>query len=404
MTSFSAVVWDADEFCYTGGANGAVYKWGQDRICDKVVQAHKKGNFVSALALVDGKLYSGAKDKKVCTIDPANMTVLTSVDTESMPRAIDVQGGKMVVGMRNGTIQLDGTPVMHSHSDGEVWGLEFLPGQGPITSADDNKVLYWDMHKRKCVNVVKVSDRKVNAKRGGASTMANNYDSQQSRSVVQKGDHLVVATNDGAISIRSASAPEVETQLITDSAEWIECMSFSPDGSKLAVGSHDDKVRVYDATAGFSLIGTCTGHSSYIQSLDWSQDGTYIRTNSGDYELLFWMVPSCDQDKDGMSNTKGTAWATNTVKIAWHVRGIFPKGVDGTHVNGVESSPDGALLATGDDYGLVCLWNNPARPGAKPRCYRGHSEHVVRVKFCDQGAYLFSIGGYDQTVMQFKKA
>jgi WD40 repeat protein len=307
MTSFSSIVWDSDEFAYTGGANGGVYKWGTDRQCDSVVQAHKKGYYVSALALVGGKLYSGGKDKKVVTIDPSSMNVLTSVDTESMPRAIDVMGDSMVVGMRNGTIQVDGRAVMHSHSDGEVWGLDYIEGQGPVTSADDNKVMFWDENKRACTKTVRVSDRKVNAKRGGASTMADNYDSQQSRAVAVHGDKLAIATNDGALVIRSASSADMSDadKIITDSAEWIECMAFNPDGTRLAVGSHDDKVRVYD-TSDLSLVGTCKGHSSYICALDWSADGTYIRTNSGDYELLFWTAADCEQDKNGTSNTTST--------------------------------------------------------------------------------------------------
>ena len=60
-------------------------------------------------------------------------------------------------------------------------------------------------------------------------------------------------------------------------------------------------------------------------------------------------------------------------------------------------------MATGDDYGLVNLFRDPVIKG-KPRCYRGHSEHVVRVKFsCGDDARLYSIGGYDQTLMQWKK-
>ena len=90
MTSFSTVVWDKEEFAYTGGANGCVYKWGHDRICERVAQAHKAGCFVSALALVDGKLYSGAKDRMVVTMDPKNLSILASFEAESMPRAIDV--------------------------------------------------------------------------------------------------------------------------------------------------------------------------------------------------------------------------------------------------------------------------------------------------------------------------
>lgn len=33
-----------------------------------------------------------------------------------------------------------------------------------------------------------------------------------------------------------------------------------------------------------------------------------------------------------------------------------------------------------------------------------HSQHVVRVKFTEDGNYLFSIGGNDQSVLQWKLA
>jgi len=60
-------------------------------------------------------------------------------------------------------------------------------------------------------------------------------------------------------------------------------------------------------------------------------------------------------------------------------------------------------MATGDDFGLVNLFRDPAVQGAKPRSYRGHSEHVVRVMFSKDDGKLYSIGGYDQTMMQWTK-
>lgn len=94
------------------------------------------------------------------------------------------------------------------------------------------------------------------------------------------------------------------------------------------------------------------------------------------------------------------------MKFGWCVDGIFPKDADGTHINGVDCTPDhGGLIAVGDDYGLVQLFRDPARKGAKPRSFRAHSEHVVRVKFGKENAlqgYVFSVGGYDQTLMQWK--
>ena len=95
-------------------------------------------------------------------------------------------------------------------------------------------------------------------------------------------------------------------------------------------------------------------------------------------------------------------FATQTAKFGWCVDGIFPRGVDGTHINSVCGSPDGSLICTGDDYGLVRIFNNPCRPGSKPRSFRGHSEHVVRVVMpCDKT--IFSIGGQDKTLLMFAK-
>lgn len=60
------------------------------------------------------------------------------------------------------------------------------------------------------------------------------------------------------------------------------------------------------------------------------------------------------------------------------------------------------LIATGDDYGLVCLFRNPAREGHESSKFMGHSEHVTTVKFSQNGDYLWSAGGQDQTVIQWK--
>ena len=40
----------------------------------------------------------------------------------------------------------------------------------------------------------------------------------------------------------------------------------------------------------------------------------------------------------GGSMFRDEKWATFSSKLGWCVQGIFPSGVDGTHVNGVERS------------------------------------------------------------------
>jgi microtubule-associated protein-like 1/2 len=183
------------------------------------------------------------------------------------------------------------------------------------------------------------------------------------------------------------------------SSEWIECMSVSPDGRYLAVGSHDNYIYILENN---EKKYTLKGHNSFIVCLDWSIDGKYLRSNCGAHEVLYWAANDSMgflQDKNGRSNTRGVTWATKHTKFGWCVEGIFPVGCDGTHINGVDGSHDGMLVATGDDFGLVNIFRDPCRNGSKPLSLRGHSEHVVRVAFSPDDQYLFSVGGYDQTLM-----
>lgn len=179
-------------------------------------------------------------------------------------------------------------------------------------------------------------------------------------------------------------------------------MAYSPDGSKLAVGSHDNKIYVYDVGDGYKKLGALDKHNSFITSVDWSEDGKYIRSVCGAHELLFFDAESLEQDTSGASNTVDTVWQTSSAKYGWLVTGIFPAGTDGTHINHVDFSHDDQLIVTGDDYGLVNVWRNPARSGATPISLRGHSEHVVRTYFTPKDDRIISIGGYDKTIMQWK--
>lgn len=78
-----------------------------------------------------------------------------------------------------------------------------------------------------------------------------------------------------------------EVKVLTNSKEWIEVLAPSPDGTKLAVGSHDNNIYVYD-TSSWNLLSTSNKHTSYVTSVDWCCESKIMRSNSGDYELLFW--------------------------------------------------------------------------------------------------------------------
>merc|ERR1712032_290776 len=368
---------------------------------------NSKSGFICAMKFADGMLFSGGKDGDVHEIDIANKSSKRKWSFNSLVRAVDYKDDKLLVGTRDGTIHLgsasgtDFQPIMSSHNDGEVWGLCQVNDGKIITSGDDNQVIVWDPTKRMNESSATVDEETRTVKRG-ASTLSNEPASKQSRCVTSSTWFTVVSHNDGHVTVRHKDDRNKVLHRLTDPKEWNEVMAFGPGEKLFAVGSHDNMIYVYE-TGNWTLKHTLKGHSSYIMALDWSKDGSYIRTNCGAYELLFWKVEEGAQDPSGKSNTTGVDWASSTVKFGWNVEGIYPKGTDGTHINGVCGSSDGRLLACGDDYGLVTIFRDPCRMGGKPRSFRGHSEHVVRTMFSPDDCYLWSVGGYDQTLMQWKR-
>lgn len=413
QTSFACVTYDSDGVCYAGGSNSKIYVWKPEpepdyRTCHATIEGHGKG-FICTIRWENGKLFSGGKDGKVLMTDTTSLNVEKTFDFGNPVRAVDCFNDNLVVGLRNGTIYHcdladKKKAIMHSHNEGEVWGLDVTSSGQVVTSGDDNQVLTWCPNKRERVSCFEVTDRKANSKRGGASTLSLLKDSQCARAVAVCGGDVAVGANDGCVIIKDLSSG-ADKKTLSDSSEWIEVIHYSPDGKTLGVGSHDNNIYLYDVENDYSLKATLSSHNSFIVCFDWSEDGTYIRSNCGAHELLFFNLTEGEwkHDPSGRSNTTATAWVSNTCKFGWSVEGIFPKGTDGTHVNGVAGSCDGSMIATGDDFGLVNIFRNPCRFGSHPRSYRGHSEHVVRVQFAEGDSRMYSVGGYDQTLMQWKQ-
>lgn len=282
--------------------------------------------------------------------------------------------------------------IIHSHSDGEVWGLcpidsgesDETTGQHYATCGDDNKILIFDIQSKKCILKgwvevptadeeagVKVH-KSTNQKKivGGASSLSDEPPEREARAIAynSKLNHLAVGDNTGNVTIRElkfAKGADLNKviKILKDPLEWIESMRYNPNRSMLAVGSHDNFIYIYNSDKNYALYCKLKGHSSYICGLDWSlsNNPSYIRSNDGAYELLFFNVDTRKQDKSGASNTMGTEWATQTCKLGWSVEGIYPEGCDGTHINGVDECKSLNLIATGDDYGLVNIYRNPVR-------------------------------------------
>jgi len=78
--------------------------------------------------------------------------------------------------------------------------------------------------------------------------------------------------------------------------------------------------------------------------------------------------------------------------------------MDGSDVHTVSRSPTEQLLATGDNFGKVNVYNYPSMTpnGSVHNSYAGHSSHVTNVRWVSFGMaadmYLISCGGGDKCV------
>ncbi|GIL71078.1 hypothetical protein Vretifemale_1483 [Volvox reticuliferus] len=184
-----------------------------------------------------------------------------------------------------------------------------------------------------------------------------------------------------------------------DSREGITDLKYSPDCRLLAAATADTWIDIYSVSKGYTRLQRCSGHSSTVRGIDWSTDGSVLQSDSADLELLVWNART---GKQIPIPSRDVQFATYTLRLGFPVMGIWPDGSDGTDVNAVARSRGGDVVATCDDDGLVKLFNCPCVLDDAPhRAYRGHSSHVLGVRFNSDDTMLVSVGGYDWAMFQF---
>lgn len=87
--------------------------------------------------------------------------------------------------------------------------------------------------------------------------------------------------------------------------------------------------------------------------------GKLIQTNSGAREQLFYEAPHGRRKTLGFEAIERVDWATFTGVLGPTVKGVFPPRSDITDVNATCRTKDYSLLASGDDFGFVKVFDYP---------------------------------------------
>uniref|UniRef100_A0A1A8R6W4 Echinoderm microtubule associated protein like 1 n=1 Tax=Nothobranchius rachovii TaxID=451742 RepID=A0A1A8R6W4_9TELE len=379
----------------TGDSSGNILVWGKgtNRI-SHVIQGAHEGSIFAVCMLRNGTLVSGGKDRRLISWDSSyqQMQTLEVPELFGPIRTIaEGRGETVLIGTtKNFVLQgsLDGEfmPITQGHVD-ELWGLAVHPLKSQfLTCGYDRQVCLWDSNTHQLVWTKSLED------------------TAQSAGFHPSGTVVAVGTQTGRWLVLDTDSKDLVT-VHTDGNEQLSVMSYGPDGSFLAIGSHDNYIYVYAVAENgrkYSRVGKCSGHSSFITHVDWSVDSQYLVSNSGDYEILYW-IPSVCKQVVSVETTRDIDWATYTCTLGFHVFGLWPDGSDGTDVNAACRSSDRNLLATGDDFGKVHLFSYPcAQFRAPSHVYSGHSSHVTNVSFLFDDSFLVSTGGKDMSVMQWR--
>ena len=223
-----------------------------------------------------------------------------------------------------------------------------------------------------------------------------------------RGEHLIIGFKDGSLAILNMDKWEI-TQQIKDSTGCISDIKFTPDGQHIAVASHDTLIQVYEFPS-MAKKATLKGHSSIVKHLDWATNSTAIRSESGEAELLFWNAETGEEVKTGAIDYRAEAWATSNCTIGWGVQGMWRQGVRSSAcdrssmaMNCLVGVAEYQLLAAGDDFGILRLYRYPCiSKDAKAITQQVHASQITNVKFGIETKYVFTTGGEDRSVCQWK--
>jgi WD40 repeat protein len=237
------------------------------------------------------------------------------------------------------------------HSDG-LYEATFSPdGTRLATASADHTAKIWDAFTGR--NLL---------------TLAGHTDLVNDVTFSPDGERLATAGEDHTAKIWDTRTGR-ELLTLTAHSDFIESVAYSPDGAYLATGSGDNTAKIWDARTGQEIF-TLTGHTDTINDVAFNPDGTHLATASFDGSVKIWQTATGQElftltrdqypIKEVAFSSDGTRLAAASIGsrvIVWDILSALETGTargqelltlpSGGYT--VAFSPDGRLLATGND-------------------------------------------------------
>jgi WD40 repeat protein len=309
--------------------------------------------------------------------------------------------------------------------EGNVYSVKFSPDGKILASSDENGTIHlWDPTNGKKIAAIVVPRAKGNPKEKilvrslafspDGKTLAAGTTGSTSFGVIRLWD---VATRKNTAEFKGEGAGRA------DFVNGVYSVAFSPDGKTLASGHEDDVVLLWDLSNGKFITTYQADPGDKVYSVCFSPDGKNLATGGSLGVIKIWDLSKRESTADFKAGGPGNSansvvyspngkvlaagcWLENGAML-WDVASgknvakFKPVPADSPAKNpndmtySVAFSPDGALLASGCDNGIIGLWD--VAKAKKIAILSRHTDLVRSLAFSADGKILAS-GSRDGTI------
>lgn len=278
--------------------------------------------------------------------------------------------------------------VLVVNNDAPMWDITFSPDGGRFAAtSQDETAKVWD------------------AKTGQLLlTLTGHTDEVAGIVYSPDGKRIATTSDDHTARIWEAETGQLLLTL-TDANEIRRC-AFSPDGTRLVTTAGT----VWDATTGKQLL-TFSGHQDFINDVSFNPDGHQIATSSHDGTVRIWDATTGQESlvlsvaSESGSMLRGVAFSPDGKRVAVVSDGMYPVKIwdaatgevlfrgDPGHTltpNDIAFSPDGRLAISAGDDPKAKVWDTMT--GQVLYTLSGHTESIIAVAFSPDGKQVATAG------------
>ncbi|CAE7119112.1 unnamed protein product [Rhizoctonia solani] len=235
----------------------------------------------------------------------------------------------------------------------EVHSMAYSP-LGNLFASGDNTIRFWDPN---------TSQQSGNTLKGYCSFLSIAF-SQDAKLIASGSGGPYSRSPAPVVQVWNVQTREAASGPFMGHTNWVQSVSFSPNGTWLVSGSGDNTVRIWDVERGTTIVGPLEEHTEWVRSAVFSPDGARIVSCSDDASIRFW-------------DARSGRMAGNPYR---------------GHIGRVHSavfSPCGTYIASGGYDTTVCLWDiRTGRQVCQP--FKEHTNAVNSVAFSPCGQYIAS--------------